>query len=179
MRKTLFTYIAASFLAWIALPPGQAVAEQPMRELVSWPMLPGETLRELAALIYPKDRAMQQHFIRTTRRLNADVLAGHGVDQPFEQATDILLPDLFGLSRYATQPKPATRKTRPMATVPAPAVVTEEPALAAELSNLEERNKQRRQELEALNQRLRTLEAEAANMQKAIQENKAALPQQH
>jgi len=29
--------------------------------LLEWPMLPGESLRQLAQLIYPKERAMQAH----------------------------------------------------------------------------------------------------------------------
>ncbi len=178
MKKTLFTCIAAGFLAWVALQPGPATAEPRAREPVSWPMLPGETLRALAAHIYPKDRAMQQHFIRATLRLNADVLAGHAADQPFEQGMEILLPDLYELSRYATPAPPAARKARPAAAAPAPAVAADAPVSAVELDNLQKRNQGRRQELETLNQRLRVLESEAAKMQETIQQNRAALPRQ-
>lgn len=177
MNKMLSRCIAAGLLAWAVLQPGWAAADQHARELVSWPMFPGETLHALAVQIYPKDRAMQQHFIRATLRLNADVLAGHAADQPFAQGMDILLPDLYELSRHATPARPAARKARPAPSAPA-AVPTETPVSAGELSNLEKRNLARRQQLEELNARLRTLESEAARMQETIQQNKAALPQQ-
>jgi flagellar motility protein MotE (MotC chaperone) len=184
MKKTLFAFFTTFLLAYATLQPHVALAAGHESEPVLWPMLPGESLWELAALFYPKSKAMQKHFIDATLRLNAETLAGHSADQPFEQGAEILLPDLYDLSSQAPKApslKPAVRKVQPVApatSAPAPSapVGTAAPASPAEVGNLEKRNQERRQELEQLNQRLRSLESEAAKMEETIEQNKAALP---
>lgn len=76
-------------------------------------MLPGESLARLASLIYPRDRAMQRHFIAAAVRENSSVFPMHGVRQPFERETPIRLPDLRQLSRLAAPAATSRNILRP------------------------------------------------------------------
>jgi hypothetical protein len=47
-------------------------AELPVLENITWPMLPGESLKSLSAKLFPDNEAMQAAFIAKTIKLNAD-----------------------------------------------------------------------------------------------------------
>lgn len=180
MHKSHYTLIAGLLLACTMQSP--ALAQEPGQDgmqTIVWPMQAGESLRDLAVLIYPKNRAMQQRLIATTLRLNGEALAGRTADQPFEAGEDILLPDPRALSAYA-RPAPK-RKSLPRLPAPAAGMDTQVQAVPvtstpADTAALEQRNQSRKQDLESLNQRLNTLQTEAAKMQQSIEKNKAALP---
>ena len=55
--------------------------------LLEWPRLPGESLRQLAQLTYPQDRAMQRHFIDAAMRENSATFTNFGADQKFDEET--------------------------------------------------------------------------------------------
>lgn len=69
--------------------------------LLEWPMLPGESLSQLARLIYPRDVRMQRHFIDAAVRENPATFPRISPRHPFDQETLIWLPDLKALSRLA------------------------------------------------------------------------------
>lgn len=65
-------------------------------------MLPGESLRQLAQLIYPQDLAMQRRFIDSAMRENPATFSDFAADRTFEQETLIWLPDLRQLANLAS-----------------------------------------------------------------------------
>lgn len=79
--------------------------------MLEWPMLPGESLRGLALLIYPGDELMQHHFIAAAMRANPATFAEADADRVFEREAMIWLPNLRQLanlsadhSRHALHP---------------------------------------------------------------------------
>jgi len=70
--------------------------------LLEWPMLQGESLGQLASLIYPGDAVMQRRFITAAVRENPATFSRMGANQVFDQETLIWLPDLKELSQLAT-----------------------------------------------------------------------------
>jgi Tfp pilus assembly protein FimV len=92
------------------------VQEASSTGLLEWPMLPGDSLTQLARLIYPHDRAMQLHFIDAAKRENPEVFARHGSNQRFDQETLIRMPDLRQLSRFAARSRTAHSARHPAGT---------------------------------------------------------------
>ena len=66
-----------------------------------WPMLPGESLKNLAAQIYPKNKQMQRRFISAAQALNPKSLKDVAPDTTITQAIVIRLPELRELSSHA------------------------------------------------------------------------------
>jgi hypothetical protein len=56
----------------LTLDSGTLDSEQESADSMTWPMLPGENLNDVARLFYPKSKAMQQRFIFKTQRLSAE-----------------------------------------------------------------------------------------------------------
>jgi len=78
-----------------------------------WPMLPGESLSDVARLFYPKSVVMQRLFISKTLRLNTAKQAHLSATDRFKEPTLLVLPTLKSLSKGAQQSKlvaePATK----------------------------------------------------------------------
>lgn len=66
---------------------------------MTWPMLPGESLNDLARLFYPKNKSMQRQFVFKTVRLNADIQTDLNPDKRFEVPVLLLIPTLKSLSK--------------------------------------------------------------------------------
>lgn len=65
---------------------------------MTWPMLPGENLNDVARLFYPKNQAMQRQFIANTLRLSANIQADLNPVKRFETPTLLVIPTLKSLS---------------------------------------------------------------------------------
>ncbi|MEE9330917.1 MAG: hypothetical protein V3U89_01680 [Methylophilaceae bacterium] len=65
------------------------------QESMIWPMLPNESLAQLAAKFYPKNKSMQRKFIRKTKRLNKASLSANS---RYKKLTAITIPNLQSLS---------------------------------------------------------------------------------
>lgn len=65
---------------------------------MTWPMLPGENLNEIARLFYPKNQAMQRQFVAKTLHLSTNVQANLNPAQRFETPTLLVIPTLKSLS---------------------------------------------------------------------------------
>jgi hypothetical protein len=177
MWKTVGKLVLWGTLAWGAqqamaedLPAGAAAG-------MEWQMLPGESLNSLAALFYPKDRAMQQRFVASTVRLNheqwPDLTAGHA----FGEKTTVQIPRLRDLSLHAAKRThrkavPVMHKAAPAPTKPVVDTEAAPPPAAgrssAEVSALEKRTEERQKQLDQLNQRLKSLEENTKNLQDSI-----------
>ena len=68
---------------------------------MTWPMLPGESLNDVARLFYPKNKAMQRQFVFKTLRLSSDIQSNLDPAQRFETPTLLKIPTLKSLSGNA------------------------------------------------------------------------------
>ena len=65
---------------------------------MTWPMLPGENINDVARLFYPKNQAMQRQFIAKTLRLSTNIQADLNSTQRFAEPTLLVIPTLKSLS---------------------------------------------------------------------------------
>jgi hypothetical protein len=65
---------------------------------MAWPMLPGESINDIARLFYPKNAAMQQRFTAKTLRLNVANLPDLKSNTRVEAPTLLTIPTLKSLS---------------------------------------------------------------------------------
>ena len=72
-----------------------------------WPMLPGESLNEVARLFYPKSVVMQRLFIRKTLQNNTEKHPHLSAASRFTELTLLAVPTLKSLSKLV-QPKQAS-----------------------------------------------------------------------
>lgn len=136
-------------------------AEEPTTDnaqTMTWPMLPGENLKQLAALFYPDNQAMQQIFIKQTLLLSRDIHPDLSADTRVDQLTSVIIPDIKALSRKAAPPaKVSTLKMAHQMGERSIAIVTE--AMWREYEALKQSNLLLSQELEKLHARLDNLQA--------------------
>ena len=66
---------------------------------MTWPMLPGESLNDVAHMFYPKNVVMQRLFISKTLHLNTDTQPNLSATQRLGKPTLLLVPTLKSLSK--------------------------------------------------------------------------------
>lgn len=72
---------------------------------MEWSLQPGETVRDLARLIYPKNPHMQKYFIAETIKLNQEMQPDLHPSTIFSQPNVILIPSIKQLShKHAASP---------------------------------------------------------------------------
>jgi hypothetical protein len=137
-------------------------------ETMMWPMLPGESVDQLAALFYPGDRAMQRRFVTKTRALSATMNPGLDSAAPFRQAGVIVIPDIKALSREARAFKqPSMRrpdKLQMSYEIKDAGSIMVTPQMEAEYESLSQRNQALKDNLQRLNAKLAKLQLEMAAM---------------
>ena len=79
---------------------------------MTWPMLPGENLNDVARLFYPKNLAMQQQFIAKTLRLSSNIQADLNPVKRFETPTLLVIPTLKSLSYSKNGTNESRKKPR-------------------------------------------------------------------
>ena len=136
---------------------------------ITWPLLPGENLNQLATLFYPDNRAMQRIFIRQTLTLNRDLHPQLKADQTFSQVTSIIVPELKALSSQATSSTnpPTTLKLKRQLDEKSVAIVTE--AMWREYEALSQDNLQLQQRLDKLYGKLNQLQDSIQRLKLAAQ----------
>jgi hypothetical protein len=77
---------------------------------MSWPVLPHESLNDVARMFYPKNKFMQQQFVAKTLRLNADNGATVNPAARSNEASLLVIPTLKSLSHAARANKLAAKK---------------------------------------------------------------------
>lgn len=137
-------------------------------ETMVWPMLPGESVNQLAALFYPGDKAMQRRFADRTRALSAAMAPTLDPATPFTQAAVIVIPDIKALSRQAKGFKrastPRPDKLRMSYQIAEAGSVMVTPQMEAEYESLSQRNRALKDNLQKLNARLAELQLKMAAM---------------
>lgn len=96
---TLMLAFSSSFVASAAdsLQFDANFAGQESANSMIWPMLPGESVNDVARLFYPKNSAMQLQFVKKTLRLNTDIQLKP--KQRFDSLTLLAVPTLKSLSK--------------------------------------------------------------------------------
>ena len=79
---------------------------------MTWPMLPGENLNDLARLFYPKNQTMQRQFIAKTLRLSSNIQADLNPVKRFEMPTLLVIPTLKALSHSKNVTDVSRKKPR-------------------------------------------------------------------
>ena len=79
---------------------------------MTWPMLPGENLNDLARLFYPKNQSMQRQFVAKTLRLSSNMQADLNATKRFETPTLLVIPTLKSLSYHKNRAKEGRKKPR-------------------------------------------------------------------
>ncbi len=79
-----------------AMPEAPVIHED--RGSMAWPMLPHESLRDLAQLFYPKQTGMQHLFVQRALRLNAKEYPDLTADDQFAALTPLRVPTLKSLA---------------------------------------------------------------------------------
>ncbi len=66
---------------------------------MTWPMLPGENLNDVARLFYPKNQPMQRQFVAKTLLLSTNIQDNLRPEKRFEAPTLLVIPTLKSLSQ--------------------------------------------------------------------------------
>ena len=77
---------------------------------MTWPMLPGESLNDVARMFFPKNVVMQRLFISKTLRLNVGKQANLSASNRFREPTLLLVPTLKSLSKNSQAAQSAAEK---------------------------------------------------------------------
>lgn len=174
MRKPVFRLLAAWLVLWCGAhsfsiladeEPEQGIAQSYAQE---WRVLPGESLRSLAALFYPKDRRMQQRFVEATLSMNRDRLGSRSAEQPFEQETTIRIPELRALSFQKGAPEARVKPKAMPSGARSGAAATANTASGKGYDAVAKHNQARKKELETLNRRLQKLEEHSRALQQSL-----------
>ena len=167
--------------AWLA---GQVSAEtdtpttSDTADTMVWPMLPGESVNQLAALFFPGDKAMQRRFAAKTRELSAEMHPELDATASFTQPAILVIPDIKALSREANQNetgafnrkssrKPGKRdaeKLQMSYRIRDAGSVMVTPEMEAEYESLSKRNQSLKDNLQKLNAKLARLQLEMETM---------------
>ena len=156
-----------------------ALQSAPVSNSMTWPMLPGESLNDVARLFYPKNVVMQRQFVSKALRLNINTQSNLKATARFDAPTLLLIPTIKSLSQstYALQSqqaKPSKHKLQISYSI--------EAILASVPSKLKEeyefwvsKNELLRQQLGVLKEKIVFLETKL-NSLKLIWENTISLP---
>ena len=156
----------------LGLTHGYVVAEESSSDssqTMTWPLLPGENLSQLAALFYPNNKPMQQVFIKQTLALSQELHPELTANKAVNQLTSIIVPDLKALSKQgiSIEPKPSALKMAHQMGERSVAIVTE--AMWREYEALKQSNLLLTQELEKLHARLDKLQVTIAKVKEVAQ----------
>jgi hypothetical protein len=125
---------------------------------ITWPMLPGESLNDLARMFYPKSSGMQQQFVAKTLRLNSDMQLK--ASKRFESPTLLVIPTLKSLSKSAAKvSKKSNNKSLKMSYGLKRVIQLAPEKLQQEYEELVNKNAFLKQQLEKLNAKIVVLQA--------------------
>jgi len=141
-------------------------------DAMSWPVLPGESVNQLAGLFYPGNQAMQKRFISKTLALSQEINPNLAADTVFKEPSTLIVPDLKALSKESKS-KAFKSEHRRKSKFPAlhlsykiadSASFKVSPEMQADFDDLTKRNSKLKDELQKLNERLVKLQLVLSNM---------------
>ncbi len=147
---------------------------------LSWPVIPGENLNDMAQAFYPKNRAMRRLFIARTLHLNPTIAAKLKASTAFEEPTLIIIPTLKSLSKskQAIRASKIANQNRQLnMSLNINTAVSEIPALLQqEYELLLGKNTFLKAELARLHQKISELQTQLSNM-KLVLDKTLSLPE--
>ena len=78
---------------------------------MTWPLLPGESINDIARLFYPKNKFMQRQFVFKTLRLSANIRPHLNADVRFKTPIILVIPTLKSLSNVTHAIKAGRNKS--------------------------------------------------------------------
>lgn len=152
------------------------VSEQETASSMTWPMLPGESVNDLARMFYPENRAMQQQFVAKTLRLNADMQSQLKATARFDAPTLLVIPTLKSLSSNALKAsKKSNKKTLKMSYGLKRVIQLAPEKLQQEYEELVNKNVFLKEQLVKLNEKIVVLQAKLDDL-KLIFDKTLTLP---
>ncbi len=79
---------------------------------ITWPVLPGESVEDIAALFYPKNKIMQQRFIDKTLQLSREINPDLHPNTTYNRASLIVVPNIKFLGRHSGKIKSVLLKKK-------------------------------------------------------------------
>ena len=135
---------------------------------MTWPLLPGESLNDVARLFYPKNKAMQRKFVFKTLRLSAAVRPNLQPSERFETPVSLIIPTLKSLS-VRTHPIKSGRKKSDSQKLKMSYEVEQIPAkLMQDYESLLSKNAFLKEELARLNEKLIFLQTKLNELKLAL-----------
>lgn len=95
-RQSFTLVVLLALMLYVPLSPA---ADGESLSVMDWPLQPGESIRDLSVLIYPKSQHMQQYFTAETIKLNVETQPDLEAATVFEQEHQIRIPSIKALSR--------------------------------------------------------------------------------
>ncbi len=126
---------------------------------MSWPMLPGESLNDVARLFYPKNQYMQTQFVFKTLRLSKSVQPNLNPKHHFKEPTLLVIPTLKSLSINSHTIKSGPLKSKKQTFNMSYNIERVPEALVKEYESLVTKNEFLKNELAKLNEKLIFLQA--------------------
>lgn len=113
LNSTLVFLLALAISSQVAIADDSLTLDSGLASAnsMTWPMLPGENLNDVARLFYPKNKAMQQRFILKTQRLSAEFQPNLKASDRFETPTLLVIPTLKSLSNSTRAIKSGQKKS--------------------------------------------------------------------
>ncbi len=142
----------------------------PAPDATVWPMLPGDSLNQLAALFYPGNKVMQQRFVAKSIELSRDLDPAIQPNSVFSQPGTLIIPELKSLSSHAApfKARGSARHLRMSYHIADMAKALVTPEMQAEYEALKQRNEFLKLELEKLQQRLTRMQESLAGLKTAL-----------
>lgn len=140
-----------------------------IQETMTWPLLPGESVSQLAALFYPNNKAMQQVFIKQTLALSKELHPQLTTNKAVDQVISIIVPDLKALSKQGGNVKPKASKLQMAHQMGEKSIAIVTEAMWREYEALKQSNQLLSENLEKLHTRLDRLQVTLNNVREAAQ----------
>ncbi len=163
----LLLALASSFVASAddSLQLDAGLAGQETATSMTWPMLPGESLNDVAALFYPNNKVMQKYFVAKTLTLSADMLPNLKAAQRFDSPTLLVIPTLKSLSKKAESAEKKSNKQALKMSYGLKRVIQLAPEkLQHEYEELVSKNAFLKEQLIKLNEKIVVLQAKLDNL---------------
>jgi hypothetical protein len=168
-----FAYAQSTYPETVISDDGSEWTDDSNQFALVWPVLPGESVKDIAVLFYPKNKIMQQRFVAKTLKLSYAVNPNLSPTTTSDQESMIVIPNIKTLGGYSGKIKAKSSKSIDSATeaklelytsyaVEGDGVYEFSPKLQAIYDSLVKRNAQFKQGLAELNSRLANLQQKLA-----------------
>lgn len=140
-----------------------------IQDTMTWPLLPGESVSQLATLFYPNNKPMQQVFIKQTLSLSQELHPQLSANKAADQVISIIVPDLKALSKQGGGDKPKASKLQMAHQMGEKSIAIVTEAMWREYEALKQSNQLLSENLEKLHTRLDKLQVTLNNVKEAAQ----------